>query len=92
MTMDIVGYEQDGRCDHCGRALRHVILLADGRNVGATCLAKVMTKPRETWSGKKYRLSPSAVIDLAKCAEFWSPGKQAAMGITAESLHFEEND
>ena len=48
MTMDIVGYEQGGRCDHCGRALRHVVLLADGRNVGATCLAKVMTKPRET--------------------------------------------
>jgi hypothetical protein len=92
MTMDIVGYEQDGRCDHCGRALRHVVLLADGRNVGATCLAKVMTKPRETYGGKKYRLSPSTVIDLAKCAEFWSRDKRYLMGITDESLHFEPID
>jgi len=92
MTMDIIGYEQDGRCDHCGRALRHVVLLDDGRKVGATCLAKVMTKPRETYGGKKYRLSPSTVIHLAKCAEFWSSDKRYLMGITDESLHFEPID
>jgi len=92
MTMDIVGYEQDGRCDHCGRALRYVILFDDGRKVGAMCLAKVMTKPRETYGGKKYRLSPSTVIHLAKCAEFWSSDKRYLMGITDESLHFEPID
>lgn len=72
----IVGYEQDGYCEHCGRPLKHCIRVSDGRIVGATCFAKVMTAPRQ-YHGKPYRLGAEEIIRLAKIAATCSP---AAMG------------
>lgn len=84
-TIAIVGYEQQGNCAHCGRALKHCIRISDGRIVGATCFDKVMTKPKK-YQGKSYRIGSENVIRYAKLAEF---GKLVQAGIPLHCLIFE---
>ena len=86
----IVGYEQEGRCDHCGRSLKHVIKLDDGRKVGATCLANKLTKPLKDRHGREFRLPASCFVDRAKMAEYWSPAKCGMNGFGPEQFKFEE--
>jgi len=83
--IEIAGYEQEGHCEHCGRALKHCIRLGDGRIVGATCFDKVLTKPR-LYFGKPYRVGAENVIRRAKIAEL---GRLARYGMTARDLVFE---
>lgn len=61
----IVGYESDCNCDHCGRALRHGVRLNDGRVVGATCLDKKLTKPRQ-YQGNSFRFGAEHIVRIAK--------------------------
>ena len=84
-TIAITGYEQDGHCEHCGRALRHCIRIDDGRIVGATCFDKILTKPLR-YNGKPYRVGPENIILRAKLAEL---GKLERAGMTAHHLVFD---
>lgn len=86
--LTIVGYEQEGNCEHCGRALKHCIRLSDGRIVGATCLDKKLTKPR-TYQGKSYRYGSQHIIKIAKCAQFVAPHRWASCGVNQQSMTFE---
>ena len=85
ITITITGYEQEGYCEHCGRALKHCIKIDDGRIVGATCFDKIITKPK-TYNGKPYRVGTENVIRYAKIAE---SGKLTRHGISAHQLTFE---
>lgn len=86
--LSIVGYEQDGHCEHCGRALRHCIRISDGRLVGATCLDKKLTLPK-TYQGKKYRLGAELIIKAAKCAQFVAPQNWSRYGVSSRTMEFE---
>lgn len=81
----IVGYEQDGHCEHCGRKLRHCIRISDGRLVGATCLDKKLTSPK-VYQGKKYRLGAELIIKAAKVAQFVAPQNWARYGVSASTM------
>ena len=88
-NINIVGYENDDNCEHCGRKLVHCVRTSDGKLVGATCFAKVITKPRD-YFGKKYRLSSDEIIRLAKIAQFWSVDKQMRNGYYSNNFQFEK--
>lgn len=88
-TISIIGYEQDGSCEHCGRTLKHCIRISDSRLVGATCFDKKITLPK-TYQGKKFRIGSSEVIRLAKIAEYVPvPDWKKQYGISANNLTFE---
>lgn len=61
----IQGYQTECNCQHCGRLLKHGIVLSDGRIVGATCLDKKLTQPF-IHNGKKYRLGTDYIVKAAK--------------------------
>lgn len=85
----IVGYEQDGHCEHCGRALRHCIRISDGRLVGATCFDRVLTKPR-VYQGKAYRVGSDAIIRYAKIVAFYTTeAASRRFGVEPHMLRFE---
>jgi len=86
-TVSIVGYEEDGHCEHCGRALRHCIRISDGRVVGATCFDKKITKP-QSYNGKSFRIGSEGIIRYAKMAQFWSEEKRARNGVYPHMLTF----
>ena len=86
--IEIVGYEKEEVCAHCGRKLKHGIRLSDGRVVGAQCFNKDMTKPRE-YSGKKYRVGAENIIKLAKIREFWSAEKAYRAGYQPSEFVFQ---
>ena len=90
-TLTIVSYEQDGHCEHCGRPLKHCIKLDDGRIVGATCFAKVLTKPLKHYK-KSYRLGPAEIIRYAQCAARYSEAGLAKLGLSTKNLTFEAAD
>lgn len=87
-TITIVGYEQDGHCEHCGRALKHCIRISDGRIVGATCLDKKLTKPK-IYQGKSYRLGADLIVKAAKCAQYIPASRWGQYGVSALTLTFE---
>ncbi len=79
--IEIVGYEQDGHCEHCGRKLRHCIRIDDGRIVGATCFDQKLTLPL-VYQGKKYRIGPENVIRYARLRErFNASALQSRFGL-----------
>lgn len=87
----IVGYEQEGHCEHCGRALKHCIRIGDGRIVGATCFDKKLTKPVfDKYRNKSYRLGAEQIIRFAKMAQFWSAERMAREGVYGWMLQFEQ--
>ncbi|MFG0409515.1 hypothetical protein [Pseudomonas sp. FYR_11] len=86
--IQIVGYESECSCEHCGRALKHGIRLSDGRTVGATCLDKQLTKPR-SYHGKQYRFGAEFIVKIAKVVEYYSPANWARFGVSASSATFE---
>lgn len=86
--LTIVGYEQDGICQHCGRTLKHCIRINDGEIVGADCFDKKMTKAK-TYQGKAYRVGAERIRELAKAAQFWSPSRRALAGLHPELFNFE---
>lgn len=86
--IQIVGYESDCTCEHCGRALKHGIRLSDGRTVGATCLDKKLTKPRQ-YQGKSFRLGAEIIVRTAKVVQRYSPSNWARFGVSASSTMFE---
>lgn len=87
--ISIVGYEQEGNCEHCGRPLKNCIKLSDGRIVGSTCFDKKLTAPKN-YQGKKYRIGSSEVVRLAKIAEYVPVANwQKQYGISANHLTFE---
>ncbi|WP_213156483.1 hypothetical protein, partial [Pseudomonas aeruginosa] len=86
--ISIVGYESDCNCEHCGRALKHGVRLSDGRLVGATCLDKKLTKPRQ-YKGKSFRFGAEHIIKIAKVVQFYSPSNWARFGVSASSTTFE---
>lgn len=88
-TIEIMGYETDCNCEHCGRPLKHGIRISDGRVVGAICLDKKLTVPRiERFTGKKYRLGAEFIIRAAKVCQFYAPASWPRFQINAESLSF----
>ena len=87
-TLQINGYEQDGYCAHCGRTLKHCIVLHDGSIVGATCFDKQLTKPRK-YQGKTYRVGAEKIIMMAKAIQFWSEQRRKAAGFYPERFIFE---
>ena len=87
-TIEIVGYEEDCNCEHCGRALRHGIRISDGRTVGATCLDKKLTLPK-VYQGKKYRLGAELIVRAAKVAQFYTPNAWSRFGVSASTMQFE---
>lgn len=84
----IVGYEQDCKCEHCGRALVHGIRISDGRVVGATCLDKKLTAPK-VYNGKKYRLGAELIIRAAKVVEWKHSSDWSRYGVSSATLQFE---
>jgi hypothetical protein len=87
-TLTIVGYEQEGICQHCGRTLKHCIKLGDGSIVGADCFNKKMTKAK-TYQGKAYRVGSERIRELAKAAEFWTASRRALVGLYPQHFNFE---
>lgn len=87
-TLTIVGYEQEGICAHCGRALKHCVRVSTGEIVGADCFDRKLTKPR-TYQGKSYRVGAERVRYLAKAAQFWTPSRQLLAGLGPEMFSFE---
>lgn len=87
-TITITGYEQDGNCEHCGRALKHCIRISDGRIVGATCLDKKISKPKQ-YHGKSYRLGAEMIVKAAKCAQFVPAQNWARYGVNRHTMTFE---
>ena len=87
-TIAIVGYEQQGYCQHCGRALKHCVRLGDGSIVGADCFDKKLTKPKVS-QGKAYRVGAERIRELAKVAQFWTPSRQALAGYYPSHFVFE---
>ena len=87
-TIEIVGYEEDCNCEHCGRALRHGIRISDGRTVGATCLDKKLTLPK-VYQGKKFRLGAELIVRAAKVAQFYAPHAWSRFGVSASTMQFE---
>lgn len=87
-VVTIVGYEEDGHCEHCGRVLRHCIRISDGRIVGATCFDKKITKPK-SYNGKAFRIGSEGIIKYAKMAQFWSEEKRARNGVYPHMLTYE---
>ena len=89
MTIEIIGYEQNGNCQHCGRVLKHCIRISDGRIVGATCFDKKLTKPRQ-YNGKPYRVGAETIIRLAKIAQFVNPVNWSRKyGVSTNNFVFE---
>jgi len=86
-TISSVGYEQDCRCEHCGRALVHGIRISDGRVVGATCLDKKLTAPK-IFNGKKYRLGAEMIIRAAKVVQWKHPSEWDRYGVSASTIQF----
>ncbi len=86
-TIAIVGYEQEGHCEHCGRALKHCIRISDGRIVGATCFDKKLTAPR-TYQGKNYRIGSEGVVRLAKIAQYVPAHNWGRYGVAAHNFDF----
>ncbi len=84
----IVCYEGEGRCEHCGRPLKYCIRISDGRIVGATCFAEVMTAPRCRF-GQPYRQNQEEIIRLAKIAACCSFAGMARYGVYPDDLRFE---
>jgi len=72
-TISIIGYEKEGNCEHCGRALKHCIRISDGRLVGATCFDKKITLAKSGSGNRKYRVGSEHIIRLAKIAQFVNP-------------------
>ena len=83
----IAGYEKEAVCEHCGRALKHGVKLADGRIVGAQCLNQSMTQAKVR-NGKKYRVGSEYIIKMAKCAQFADPAKWGQYGVTRQGMEF----
>lgn len=88
VNITIVGYEKGGKCEHCGRVLKHGIRISDGRIVGAQCLNKQLTKPR-TYQGKKYRFGAEHIIKIAKVVEYKTPFEWSRYGVSVQSTIFE---
>lgn len=86
--IQIVGYEQEALCQHCGRTLKHGIRLSDGRLVGATCLDKKLTKPKQ-YQGKPYRLGAELIVRAAKVAQFHPASNWSRFGVSMATLQFE---
>lgn len=86
--INIVGYETDCNCEHCGRHLKHGVRISDGRVVGATCLDKKITQPK-VYQGKKYRLGAEKIINAAKVSQFISPDQWLRYGVNTETLRFQ---
>ncbi len=89
MNLIITGYEQDCKCEHCGRALVHGIRLNDGRVVGATCLDKKLTKAKVKSGGAKYRLGSAYIIDAAKVVQLKDPSRWSVYGVSQQAITFE---
>lgn len=87
-TLTIIGYEQDGICQHCGRTLKHCVKINDGMIVGADCFDKKMTKAK-TYQGKEYRLGAEKIRELAKVAQFWSAQRRVLAGYHPEQFNFQ---
>lgn len=85
--IEIVGYEQDTLCAHCNRKLKHGIVLSDGRTVGATCLDKQLTEPKQ-YQGKKFRLGSELIINAAKVVQFKDPRSWGRFGVSHQTLQF----
>lgn len=87
-TFNITGYSQDEVCGHCGRNLKHGIAISDGRIVGATCLDKLLSKPK-VYLGKKYRLGSERIIHIAKVVQLKAPSLWDRYGVSPKSTEFE---
>jgi len=81
-TISVTGYFEGGCCMHCGRELRHCVQ-TDAGTFGAACFSNTITKPL-SHRGKSYRLTTSALIDLAKKAR-----NPARFGLYSHNLEFE---
>lgn len=51
--MEILGYEQDCNCDHCGRNLKVGITLSGFGVIGADCLNKAIVFNKKRWGAGK---------------------------------------
>jgi len=86
-TVNIVGYQQEEVCQHRGRKLKHGIVLDNGMIVGATCLDKVLTAPKQ-YNGKAYRLGTELIIRAAKVVQMKTPAAWSRYGVSAETIRF----
>lgn len=87
-TLTITGYEQDCKCEHCGRSLVHGIRISDGRVVGATCLDKKLTQAK-VYQGKKFRLGAELIVRAAKVCQFYTVDQWSRFGVSASTMTFE---
>ncbi len=80
MKSEIIGYEQECNCDHCGRPLKVGIQLSGYGVVGADCLNAAMVFDRKRWSAGK----PGAAYlrDLAIKRQKNSAERLSQMGMT----------
>lgn len=64
--VQIVGFEKDTKCNHCGRQLKLGIKLADCAGVfGAQCLAKAFKIVPATAITRKFKVTPDMIKQRA---------------------------
>lgn len=80
MEREIIGYEADCNCDHCGRNLKVGIQLSGYGVIGADCLNAAIKFDRKRWGAGK----PGApyLRELAIKRQKNSPERLAQMGMT----------
>lgn len=89
MKVEIIGYTQEENCDHCGRALKHVVITDCLGKIGTTCFLK-LTK-NKTFYGKEYSLTPTIIKDYARSTRY-TEQRRADFGIYPHHLVFELKD
>lgn len=89
MKVEICGYTQEEHCDHCGRALKHVVITDTQGKIGTSCFLKI-TKPK-TYNGKVYTMTANTIKDIAK-QSMLSETRQQQLGILPNSFIFELKD
>ena len=79
MEREIIGYEEDCNCDHCGRKLRVGIVLSGYGTIGADCLNAAIVFDRKRWGAGK----PGApyLRELAIKRQKNSPERLSQMGM-----------
>lgn len=86
-TLNIIGYEPDCHCEHCGRKLQHGVRTDALGVIGADCLNN-LTAPR-SYQGKPYRLPATNIRELAMRRERYSMEGLRRFNLTERHFAFQ---
>ena len=83
----ITGYTNETDCMCCGQSLKHGVV-TDAGVFGGQCFARKITAPRR-YAGKAYRLTASAVVDMAKVVQRVPADRWSQYGVSKAARTFE---